>query len=348
VNLIGEHTDYNGGFVLPMAIDADLVIAARPRDDSVVHVVSESQAEAASFTLSAFDRGVGWAEYVKGVAAELGNEPLVGWNGAIASDLTDGAGLSSSAAIELATARVFGDLAGLAWDPAAMALAGQRAENDWVGMNSGVMDQLICATGRAGHARLIDCRDLSGTDVPLIDGTAVVLLDTGTRRTLVDSEYNARRSDCENAARALGVEFLRDATLEMVTDAGLEERLARRARHVVGENRRTVAAASALEAGDATTLGALMNESHASLRDDFEVSSPALDAMARIARSMPGCFGARQTGGGFAGSCVALVDASVVAAFGDEVTAGYQTETGKTGSATTVKAVDGVEASWMT
>jgi len=348
VNLIGEHTDYNGGFVLPMAINIDLVIAARPRDDREVRVVSESQADAATFSLDSFERGAGWAEYIKGLAAELSGRPLVGWDGAIASDLADGAGLSSSAALELATARVFAEVSGLAWDPTEMALIGQRAENNWVGMNSGVMDQLICATGRAGHARLIDCRDLSGTDVPLIDGTAVVLLDTGTRRTLVDSEYNARRSDCETAAQALGVEFLRDTTLEMVAEAGLEERLARRARHVVGENRRTVAAAAALEAGDAATLGALMNESHASLRDDFEVSSSALDAMARIARSMPGCFGARQTGGGFAGSCVALVDAAAAAAFGDEVAAGYQTETGKTGSARTVKAVDGVEASWMT
>ena len=348
VNLIGEHTDYNGGFVLPMAIDADLVIAARPRADGRVQVVSESQPEAANFSLDELAHGSGWTEYLKGVAFVLAGQPLTGWDGAIASDVADGAGLSSSAAIELAAARVFSEVSGLAWDPTAMAVAGQRAENEWVGMNSGVMDQLICATARAGHARLIDCRDLTGTDVPLVAGTAVVLLDTGTRRTLVDSEYNARRLDCERAAERLGVAQLRDATLDMVAAAHLDERIERRARHVIRENARTLAAATALAAGDAATFGDLMNESHASLRDDFDVSSPALDAMARAAQATPGCYGARQTGGGFAGSCVALVAGDAIEGFIEAVLPAYAAASGEDGSASVVEAVDGVSLAGTT
>lgn len=346
VNLIGDHTDYNGGFVLPMAIDADLVIAARPRSDRRVQVTSEDQADPVEFSLDAISPGTGWGEYVKGVGAQLAPEALVGWEGAIASDLARGAGLSSSAALELATARVFSECSGLAWDPAAMALVGQRAENEWVGMNSGIMDQLICATGRAGHARLIDCRDLSGVDVSLIPTAAVVVLDTGTRRSLLGSEYNDRRSDCEAAAHSLGVDLLRETTLHDV--ARLPEPLRARARHVVGENLRTTEAAAALQAGDADTVGRLMTESHSSLRDDFEVSSPALDAMAQIAQRSPGCFGARQTGGGFAGSCVAMIDREATTVFVERVITEYEEQTGSRGTARVVSAADGVEARWET
>lgn len=347
INLIGEHTDYNGGFVLPMAIDSDLVIAARSRDDRRVRAVSESQADSADFSIDSLSPASGWVEYLKGVAAALAEHPLMGWDGAIASDVPDGAGLSSSAAIELATARLFAEFSAIPWRPTEMALAGQRAENHWVGINSGVMDQLICATGRAGHARLIDCRDLTGIEVPLIPEVAVVLLDTGTRRSLIGSGYDDRRTDCEAAARSLGVELLRDATLDEVTRAGMDEQLLRRARHVITENDRTINAARALESHDATTVGRLMNESHASLRDDFEVSSPALDAMALMAQAAPDCFGARQTGGGFAGSCVALVDREAVPAFGERVIAEYERETGHTGSAKVVAAADGVQARWI-
>ncbi|NNC93241.1 MAG: galactokinase, partial [Acidimicrobiia bacterium] len=334
--------DYNGGFVLPMAIDQDLVIAARPRPDRVVRVFSETEAE---FSLDTLERGSGWAEYLKGVAVALGADRLVGWEGVIASDLAVGAGLSSSAAIELATARVFAEFSDLEWDPTAMAQVGQQAENEWVGMSSGIMDQLICATGRAGHARLIDCRDLSGIDVPLIPDVSIVLLDTGTRRTLLGSEYNDRRSDCEAAATELGIDLLRDATIDDVDT--LDGRQKARARHVVGENNRTEAAARALADGDATTLGSLMNASHASLRDDFEVSSVELDTMARLAQGTAGCFGARQTGGGFAGSCVALVTDAGLPSFIDQVPAAYRAETGETGSAQVVAAVDGVTARWL-
>jgi galactokinase len=345
INLIGEHTDYNGGFVLPMAIDQDLVIAAMPRPDRVVRVSSETEADWTEFSLDAVEHGAGWAEYVKGVAVALGPDQVIGWDGVIASDLAVGAGLSSSAAIELATARVFAEFSDLLWDPTEMARIGQQAENEWVGMSSGIMDQLICSTGRAGHARLLDCRDLSGTDVPLVSGVSVVLLDTGTRRTLLGSEYNDRRADCEAAAAQLGIDLLRDATPDDVE--ALDGRLKARARHVIGENGRTEAAAQAMTEKDAATLGALLNESHASLRDDFEVSSAELDAMASIAQAAAGCLGARQTGGGFAGSCVALVEDTAIRSFIDRVTAEYQAETGETGSAQVVEAVDGVTARWM-
>lgn len=344
INLIGDHTDYNGGFVLPMAIDQDLVIAARPRSDGVVRVSSEAEMDEVAFSLDAVERGTGWAEYLKGVAVALGSDRLVGWDGSIASDLAVGAGLSSSAALELATARVFAEFSDLGWDPTAMARVGQQAENEWVGMSSGIMDQLICSTGRAGHARLIDCRDLSGIDVPLIPGVSIVLLDTGTRRTLLGSEYNDRRADCEAAAAELGIDFLREAAPEDV--AGLDGRRQARARHVVGENARTEAAARAMADGDAATVGRLMNESHASLRDDFEVSSGELDTMARLAQAAAGCLGARQTGGGFAGSCVALVEDTAIPSFIESVTAQYQAAIAETGLAQVVEAVDGVTARW--
>ena len=342
INLIGDHTDYNGGFVLPMTIDADLVIAARPRSDRTVNAVSESRPESAHFELTALSVEGGWPEYLKGVAAMLDTDRLIGWDGAIASDLPDGAGLSSSAAIELAAAKVFAELSGLTWEPKAMALISQRAENEWVGMNSGIMDQLICATGRAGHARLIDCQELTGTDIALPDDAEVVMLDTGTRRQLLESAYGDRRADCEEAARDLGVEYLSQIALGDLTPASLSPRLHSRARHVVSENLRTQQAATALAAGDSETVGRLMNESHASLRDDFEVSSPALDLMARTAQEVPGCFGARQTGGGFAGSCVALVEAGTTAKFMAQVLERYQQSAESIGTARVCRAVDGV------
>ena len=340
VNLIGDHTDYNGGFVLPMAIDSDLVIAARPRDDRRVRVVSESQAEPADFALDPLERGQGWAEYLKGVASQLDLDALTGWEGAIASDIADGAGLSSSAAIAIATARVFSETSGLVWDPTAMAQVAQRGDNEWVGINSGIMDQLISATAQAGHARLIDCRDLTGPHVPIPPEAAVVVLDTTTRRKLVDSQYNDRRTACEAAARFLGVEQLRDASPEQITPA-MPPELFIRARHVVQENARTLAAADALRAGDLAAAGRFMNESHASLRDDFEVSSPALDIMALAAQAAPGCFGARQTGGGFAGSCVALVAADRVAEFAEATLATFARRTVYTGTAAVCRAAEG-------
>jgi galactokinase len=240
-----------------------------------------------------------------------------------------GAGLSSSAAIELATARAFHAVTGFDWDAATMALIGQRAENDWVGVNCGIMDQMISAAGQAGHALLIDCRSLGAQAVPLPAGTAVVILDTATRRGLVESAYNERRAQCEAAARYFGVRALRDVSVDQFAAqaAGLDDVTLRRARHVITENARTLAAADAMRRGDAAGLGRLMDASHTSLRDDFEVTNDALNVMVACAQQAPGCYGARMTGAGFGGCAVALVDAERATVFAEAVADRYQTQT---------------------
>lgn len=339
VNLIGEHTDYNDGFVLPMAIDRAVWIAARPRPDRRVVLHSLDFDDAAGFDLDRFGPGErGWLEYVKGVAWALqeGGAALAGWEGVLAGDVPLGAGLSSSAALEMAAARTFAAVAGLSWQPAAMAKVGQRAENEWVGVNSGIMDQMISAAGRKGYALLIDCRSLAAEPAPLPPGTAVVVLDTGTRRGLVDSAYNERRAQCEAAAAFFGVPALRDvdpARLALAGQAGgLDEVTLRRARHVISENERTLQAAAAMRRGapGAAQLGRLMDASHASLRHDFEVSSPELDLMVELARQQAGCLGARMTGAGFGGCAVALVraEAGTVDAFCAAVAGAYRQATG--------------------
>jgi galactokinase len=333
VNLIGEHTDYNDGFVLPMAIDRGVWVAGRSRGDRTVSVYSLYFDDRREFELDGLTRhGDEWIEYVRGVAWALGERghALAGWEGVTAGDVPVGAGLSSSAAVEMATARAFHASSGFAWDPREMALAGQRAENDWVGVNSGIMDQMISASGVEGHALLIDCRTLETRPVPLPPGTSVVILDTSTRRGLVDSAYNERRAACEAAAAFLGVPALRDvdaATLE--ARAGEMDPVAlRRARHVVTENARTLEAAEAMARGDAAAMGRLMNASHASLRDDFEVSRKELDVIVELAQAHEGCHGARMTGAGFGGCAVALVEKEAVDGFVREVAAGYQAATG--------------------
>ncbi|HSN74467.1 MAG TPA: galactokinase [Anaerolineae bacterium] len=329
VNLIGEHTDYNDGFVLPMAIDRAVWIALRPRQDGKVHVHSLDLDRSATFDLAdlRYD-DAGWAEYVKGVAWALqeAGYSLAGWEGVLAGDVPRGAGLSSSAAVELATARAFQAVSGFTWDPPLMARLGQKAENQWVGMNCGIMDQMISAAGQADHALLIDCRSLETTSVPLPPGTVVVILDTATRRGLVDSAYNERRAQCEAAAAFFGVPALRDVSMERFAAeaGGLGDVTMRRARHIISENARTLAAAEAMQRGDAVELGRLMDASHVSMRDDFEISGPALNIMVECAQGEPGCFGARMTGGGFAGCAVALVDAERAPAFADSVAARYQ------------------------
>ena len=335
VNLIGDHTDYNGGFVLPMAIDRAVWIALRPRDDGEVHAHSLDFGEDARFAIADDQRGRdGWVEYVRGVAwarSDDGARLARGWDGVVAGDVPLGAGLSSSAALELAAARAFAGLGNLAWEPARMAKLAQRAENAWVGVNCGIMDQLISAAGREGHALLIDCRSLGTRAVPIPANAAVVVLDTATRRGLVDSAYNERRAQCEAAARFFGVRALRDVSVEEFERRApeLDELTRRRARHVVTEDARVLAAADALAAGDVSAVGRLMDASHASLRDDFEVSSRELDAMVEIARAQPGCHGARMTGAGFGGCAVALVDASAAAAFATGTARRYESGTGR-------------------
>ena len=332
VNLIGEHTDYNDGFVMPIALGQAVWIALRARADDRVRLHSADVEAEADVCLSDEACAAGWGAHVYGVGRALvadGHVP-VGFEGVLASDVPVGAGLSSSAALELAVARAFSVVSGILWDARRMALVAQHAENEWVGVACGVMDPMASALGQAGHALLIDCRTLGVTAVALPPGAAVVVLDTGTRRTLSGSAYNTRRMECEAAARALGVPALRDADADAV--AGLAGRVPdvvfRRARHVVTENARVLDAAAAMEAGDAGRFGARMNESHASLRDDYDVTGPALDAIVEAAARHPSCYGARMTGAGFGGCAVALVEAACADAFAAEVCDTYAARTG--------------------
>ena len=346
VNLIGEHTDYNDGFVLPMAIDRAVWIALRPREDGIIRLHSLDFEETAEFDLNQLQHeNAGWVEYVKGVAWSLqqAGYALRGWEGVVAGDVPVGAGLSSSAALELATARAFATVGGWPWDVAAMARLAQRAENQWVGVNCGIMDQMISAGGVAAHALLIDCRSLATEPAPLPPGTVVAVLDTNTRRGLVDSAYNERRQQCEAAARFFGVPALRDVTMAMFqARAGeLDPVTRRRARHVISENERTLLAAAAMRRGDAATLGQLMNASHTTLRDDFEVSSRELNVMADVAQAESGCYGARMTGAGFGGCAVALVAAAMAEAFAGSVRQQYQAATGLSPNVYICEATDG-------
>jgi len=319
VNLLGEHTDYNDGFVLPMAIDRSAYIALRPRADRKVVLRSLDFDQEVEFDLADLKKGDGWVEYVKGTAWSLQDAGLTlrGFDGVMAGDVPIGAGLSSSAALEVASARAFQAISESRWDPVASAKWAQRAENKWIGVNCGIMDQMISAAGQEGHALMIDCRDLSMKAVPLPPKTVVVVLDTSTRRGLQDSAYNERRSQCEKAAKMLGQKSLRDVSKAELTRRwdSMPDVTRRRAHHVVTENARVLSAIKATEKKDAATFGKRMYESHRSLQKDYEVSSEALDAMVAAARQAPGVFGARMTGAGFGGCAVALVEEKKVARF---------------------------------
>jgi len=332
VNLIGEHTDYNNGFALPMAIDRAVRIALRPRTDRRVRLISLDFPEETSFDLDSLVQAGGWGAYVRGMAWSLQamGLPLNGWEGVLGSDVPVGSGLSSSAAIELAVARAFWSVGSWRWDPVEMARAARRHENEWMGLQSGIMDQLISAVGQEGRAFLIDFRDETFEPVPLPEDVRVVVMDTKVKRGLVDSAYNARVRECRQAAEYFGAASLRDvgeADLLLRGD-GLEEALLRRARHVVTENHRVLDAADVLRRGDAAGMGVLMSASHASLRDDYQVSCRELDVMVAIGEEQGGCFGARMTGAGFGGCAVALVAAGREEDFVRRVASGYQEETG--------------------
>ncbi len=332
VNLIGEHTDYNDGFVLPMAIDRAVWIALRPREDRRVLLYSVDFKDCIEFSLDAIIHKKGWGEYVRGVAWALQGAGfyLEGWQGVISSDIPIGAGLSSSDALEIATAKAFSVVGDWKFDPDRMARIGQQAENEWVGANTGIMDQMISAAGKADHALLIDCRDLSTRHIPLPAETAVVIMDTSTRHAHTESGYNERRAQCEAAANFFGVSHLRDITMDQfnLRSAGLGELPRRRARHVISENERVLAAVDAMVAGNVVEMGQLMNASHVSMRDDFEITNDELNIMVHLAQTQPGCFGARMTGGGFGGCAVALVKNSIASSFADKVTVAYQEKTG--------------------
>jgi galactokinase len=329
VNLIGEHTDYNDGFVLPMAIDRAVWIALRSRSDRRVRIDSLDYRQSIEFDLDTLRHGgPTWGEYAKAVAwaMQVAGHRLLGWEGVMAGEVPVGAGLSSSAALELATGRAFAVASDIVWDAPAMARLAQRAENEWVGVACGIMDQLTSACGVAQHALRIDCRSLEIESVLLPESVSVLVLDTGTRRGLVTSAYNQRREECQSGARAFGLNSLRDLTQDTFVsgEARLDPVVRRRVRHVLSENERTLRAAQALRDEDMGRVGRLMVEGHASLRDDFEISSPALDAMVEIASAQPGCWGARMTGGGFGGCAIALVEREVAQVVGQAIASEYQ------------------------
>ena len=361
VNLIGEHTDYNDGFVLPMAIDRGLALAFAPRGDDVLRVHSADVPQTRDLRLAQLRHRVavepdrrgqrgGWFGYVAGVAwAMLGaGMPLRGADVALTGNLPIGAGLSSSAALEVGIARALAAASELEWDPQTAALLAQRAEREFAGVASGIMDQLAVAASRAGCALLIDCRSLETSDVPIPDTADIVILDSGVRRDLASSGYNDRRAACERAVAAIRESHpealaLRDADPAMLDAAkpAMTDEDYRRARHVIEENPRPAAMRAALGAGDLAAAGRLMLDSHASLRDLYEVSTPELDALVDAAASQPGCYGARLTGAGFGGCVVALADAGAHAAWVPRVVEAYRSRVGRETSAIVSRASAG-------
>jgi galactokinase len=349
VNLIGEHTDYNEGFVLPAAIDRAVRLAAAPLGESVLRVWSSQFNEAIAIPLHRLEEPAlpAWARYLQGVAIELAREGvgLRGTAAVVDGDLPRASGLSSSAALEIAGALAFAGTAGASIDPRRLALLAQRAEVEFVGVRCGIMDQLSVLMGRAGHALLIDCRSLDVSPVPMPDHLLLVVCDTGVQRALGGSGYNQRRVECEEALRRLQaarpIGSLRDLTpADLPLVERLPEPLGRRVRHVITENERVREAAEHLRAGEGAAAGRLLDASHASLRTDFEVSSPELDAMVGAARAA-GALGARLTGAGFGGAAIALVAGSAVAAFLESVAEGYTRSVGRLGTFMVCHPADG-------
>jgi galactokinase len=350
VNLIGEHTDYNEGFVFPAAIDRQLYVAAAVTGGpTTLH--SSELGEGHEFDANEVRPGdtKGWAAYAAGIAWVLRQE-----HGArppeimalVSSDVPIGSGVSSSAAIELAFAVAWNELAGLGLSNIELAKVGQRCENGFIGLQSGIMDQMASAMGRSGHALFLDTRSLEIEYAPIPNGLTIVICDTGKPRALTDSAYNERRSQCEAASVAMGVATLRDATLADLDAqrAVMDPLIYRRAMHVITENGRCQDFKKVLEAGDIGAIGELMRASHESLRHDYEVSSPELDAMAEAAWVAPGCVGARMTGAGFGGACVALVREDLLAQFVQSASVAYTASSGLAGQFLPCKAVDGARA----
>ncbi|HET9495303.1 MAG TPA: galactokinase [Chloroflexia bacterium] len=369
VNLIGEHTDYNGGFVLPAAIDRTILIAAREAPGArEIDMYSLNYKNRTSFNPAriekADDRASSWSNYVRGVAWALGDTGLLdparlpGAQFAIEGNVPTGSGLSSSAAIEVASALAFARLAGVEIDRVELALACQRAENSFVGVKSGIMDQFISALGRPDSALLIDTRSLEYEIVPLgleEMGYKLVVADSAVPRSLITSAYNERTRECAEAVRTLSPSLglgegaqLRDITLDQLQANRelLSDTLYRRARHVIGENERTLEAAALMREGlsqgdHLRRFGDLLYASHASLRDDYEVSSDKLDLLVELAANTPGVAGARMTGAGFGGCTVNIVQASALDDFARAVVAEYRQRTGLDGKMYVCQAVEG-------
>jgi galactokinase len=339
VNLIGEHTDYNDGYVFPMALNFYTHVAIAPRTDRNVQIWSENMHEVIMFSLDQNNgRRRHWSDYIAGIANELEKAGYVlpGADVYIESDVPVGSGLSSSAAIEMSTALAFLKLIGAEMPRAELARLGQRAENHFVGMNCGIMDQFISVHGEADHALLLDCRSLDYKQVPLPSRDArLVVCNTMVKHELGSSEYNKRRAECEEGVRLMaksfpGITHLRDLSLKQFdsVQGQLPDIVRKRCRHVVSEDERVLSSLERLAADDLATFGILMNASHDSLRDDYEVSCDELDVMVDLARALPGCLGSRMTGGGFGGCTVNLVRLDYVPSFVEKITAQYKEQRG--------------------
>ena len=339
VNLIGEHTDYNDGFVMPAAIELSVWAAIAPRDDRKLVVHSENFAESAEIDLDDHDPRPRshWSDYVQGVAVMLDrtHPSLRGANLLISGEVSIGSGLSSSAAIEVATAFALLENSELPVDRVELAKLCRRAENEFVGARVGIMDQFISCCGHAGKALMLDCRSLNYRLLPIPADVSLVICNTMVKHDLASSEYNTRRAECEEGVRLLWrrmpqVRALRDVRVEdLVRSSGvLPPTIYRRCRHVVTENARVLDAAAALEKEDLKTFGRLMAESHISLKNDYEVSCPELDLMVELAGQVGGVHGARMTGGGFGGSTINLVDNRSVESFRHSVANAYEKATG--------------------
>ncbi|MEH6911134.1 MAG: galactokinase [Oceanicoccus sp.] len=336
VNLIGEHTDYNDGFVLPLAINYHTAVSASKRDDRTIRAFAldeQSQVEISLDTEPEFDHVASWSNYLRGIIVELSKRgyKLCGADLMISGNVPQGAGLSSSAALEIALIRSLVTLSEESIDGVSAALVGQAAENNFVGCSCGIMDQLISAKGERQHALLIDCRSLTLSPVPLPNNTVVLVVNSNVKRKLVDGEYNLRRQQCEAVAKHLKVAALRDVSLDQLrhVEGEISDTEFRRARHVITENQRTKDTAQALVDGDLKEIGIHMAKSHASMRDDFEITVPEIDALVSIIKSVIGeQGGTRMTGGGFGGCVVSLFPLPLLSAVVEKVTVEYPKVTG--------------------
>jgi len=350
VDLMGSHTDYNLGYVLTLPISRDTVIAARPRTDGVVRLRSVAMGAEDSFPIDAIEpaKPGDWTSYVRGVAAVLKEEgyKLTGLDGVIDTTIPLRSGLSSSAALECAVAVLFRELGGWQMEPARMAQLCQRAENQYAGVNCGILDQFSSCAGQAGCALLLDCRDLSIRQVRLAPGMSIVICDTRAKRSLAGSEYDERRADCELGAKLMGVASLRDSSLEQLESykGTLSDQVMRRCRFILEENARVLALAEALTAGNREAIKNLFAESFRGAAELYEITAPAMHAMIQAMNAAPGVIGARQAGAGFGGCMVALVEESCVVAFSKSVYAEYQKSTGTEPQIYAVDAVEGAGA----
>jgi galactokinase len=364
VNLIGEHTDYNDGFVFPVAIDREMIIAARPkadRKDLGMRVYSMDYDQLDEFNYTKLERSADhpWIDYLRGMMSiwQACAFKVRAFEAVLSGNVPQGAGLSSSAAYEVAVGKLLDEMMASGIPPKQLAMLAQKAENRFIGVQCGIMDQFISAVGRADSALLIDCRTLQFRAVPLRlaeQKAAIVITETGVQRGLVDSEYNARRAECAEGVKLLSkklkteLKALRDVSLADFKkhEKALPETVAKRCRHVITENNRVLDSVEALEKGKLDAFGKLMNASHASLRDDFEVSCKELDVLAELTQKHEGVYGARITGAGFGGCTVAIMDEDAVASYEAKVIPAYEKATGKQARVFVCKAVGGASMIW--